>query len=168
MIILYNRPMSEYTSAARRSWVAYYLSHGNVSATCREFGISRATFYKWLSRYDPEKPSRSLRSRSRRPHNPKRGPRWSRMDLQILAELSMNNPTWGAGRLAKRMQELEIPVSRPTAGRMLSRIMRRCPVCNGVQGRHRETLHALNRDLLTVAVRMDEDRGHRGLPPLSP
>ena len=25
---------------------------GNVSATCRYFGISRPTFYKWLNRFD--------------------------------------------------------------------------------------------------------------------
>jgi transposase InsO family protein len=39
---------------------------GNVSATCRYFGISRQAFYKWLSRYEEHGPE-GLRDRSRRP-----------------------------------------------------------------------------------------------------
>jgi transposase-like protein len=27
---------------------------GNVARTCRHFGISRQTFYRWQQRYDPE------------------------------------------------------------------------------------------------------------------
>ena len=40
---------------------------GNVAATCRYYGISRPTFYKWLRRYDELGPE-GLRDRSRRPH----------------------------------------------------------------------------------------------------
>ena len=37
----------------RLSWIDFYFSHGkNASLTCRHFGISRKTFYKWLTRYD--------------------------------------------------------------------------------------------------------------------
>ena len=57
----------EYTSQARRSWMKHYQETGNVSATCREFGISRDTFYRWLKRYDAARPSRPLQSRSTRP-----------------------------------------------------------------------------------------------------
>ena len=39
---------------------------GNVSQTCRYYGISRPTFYKWLRRYE-EKGLDGLRDRSRRP-----------------------------------------------------------------------------------------------------
>jgi transposase len=41
---------------------------GNVSQTCRYFGISRQTFYVWLRRYE-EKGLEGLRDRSRRPHH---------------------------------------------------------------------------------------------------
>jgi transposase-like protein len=40
---------------------------GNVSATCRYFGIARQAFYKWLRRYEQDG-LEGLRERSRRPH----------------------------------------------------------------------------------------------------
>lgn len=40
---------------------------GNVAATCRYYGISRPTFYKWLRRYE-ELGVEGLRDRSSRPH----------------------------------------------------------------------------------------------------
>jgi len=40
---------------------------GNVSQTCRYYGISRPTFYKWLNRYE-EQGLEGLRDRSSRPH----------------------------------------------------------------------------------------------------
>ncbi len=40
---------------------------GNVAATCRYYGISRQSFYKWLRRYEELGPE-GLRDRSRRPH----------------------------------------------------------------------------------------------------
>jgi len=34
-------------------WIDWYYDHGkNISFTCRHFGISRATFYRWFKRYD--------------------------------------------------------------------------------------------------------------------
>jgi len=47
---------------------------GNVSQTCRYYGISRATFYKWLRRYE-EKGEQGLRDRSSRPSNSPRATR---------------------------------------------------------------------------------------------
>jgi transposase len=41
---------------------------GNVSATCRYFGISRQCFYKWLRRYE-ELGEAGLRDGSSRPHH---------------------------------------------------------------------------------------------------
>ena len=40
---------------------------GNVARTCRYYGISRPTYYKWLRRYE-EHGIEGLRERSRRPH----------------------------------------------------------------------------------------------------
>jgi transposase InsO family protein len=40
---------------------------GNVSQTCRYYGISRPTFYKWKQRYEAQGPQ-GLRDRSSRPH----------------------------------------------------------------------------------------------------
>ena len=41
---------------------------GSVAATCRYFGISRPTFYKWRNRYEELGPD-GLRDRSSRPHH---------------------------------------------------------------------------------------------------
>src|SRR5262245_56680290 len=41
---------------------------GNVAATCRYYGISRPTFYKWRNRYD-ELGEAGLRDGSSRPHH---------------------------------------------------------------------------------------------------
>ena len=38
----------------RIKWFDYYKKSGNVSLTCRYFGISRKTFYYWKQRYDPK------------------------------------------------------------------------------------------------------------------
>ena len=35
----------------RQKWIEHYLKTQNISKTCRYFGISRTTFYKWYKRY---------------------------------------------------------------------------------------------------------------------
>jgi len=47
-------------------WFDYYRKCGNISQTCRYFGIPRKTFYKWKRRYSPYLLS-SLEDHSRRP-----------------------------------------------------------------------------------------------------
>jgi len=41
-------------AAERRLWwIDWYYDHGkNISLTCRYFGISRVTFYRWFKRYN--------------------------------------------------------------------------------------------------------------------
>lgn len=34
----------------RLKWIDYYLKHKNSRKTCRYFGISQTTFYKWSNR----------------------------------------------------------------------------------------------------------------------
>ena len=50
----------------RLKWMDYYRSCNNVALTCRYFGISRKTFYKWLKRYNPNDLT-SLEEQSRKP-----------------------------------------------------------------------------------------------------
>src|SRR4028119_231296 len=42
---------------------------GNVAQTCRRYGISRKTFYKWRNRYQQQGLA-ELRDRSHCPHHP--------------------------------------------------------------------------------------------------
>jgi transposase-like protein len=50
---------------------------GNVALTCRYFGISRPTFYKWHERFETHGPD-ALRDRSSAPHH---SPRATRADV---------------------------------------------------------------------------------------
>ena len=51
----------------RLKWIDWYFAHGqNKRLTCRHFGISPTTFYKWLERYNPRN-LLSLESHSRKP-----------------------------------------------------------------------------------------------------
>ncbi|MBN2218767.1 MAG: transposase [Kosmotogaceae bacterium] len=53
----------------RLKWFDWYRSHGgNTRLTCRHFGISPDTFYRWKRRYQPYFP-KTLESYSRRPHH---------------------------------------------------------------------------------------------------
>ena len=66
----------------------------NFSALCREYGITRATGYKWLKRFESGKPFSEL---SRRPHSsPNRTP--EAIEEAILS-LRRENPGWGARRI---------------------------------------------------------------------
>jgi transposase InsO family protein len=56
-------------SAKRRlKWMDYHRQCGNISQTCRYFGISRKTFHHWKKRYQPFH-LESLEEKSRRPKN---------------------------------------------------------------------------------------------------
>jgi hypothetical protein len=44
----------------RLKWIEYYEKVKDVTKTCRYFGISRTTFYKWLKRYQKDGIERTL------------------------------------------------------------------------------------------------------------
>ena len=78
----------------RLKWMDHYASHGeNASLTCRYFGISRQTFYRWKGRYDPRDLS-SLESRSHVPRR-RRHPTWSHELAQAVLKLREQYPRWG-------------------------------------------------------------------------
>ncbi|MGH9377002.1 MAG: helix-turn-helix domain-containing protein [Terriglobia bacterium] len=65
-------------------WFDCYQAHGrNAALTCRYFGISRQTFYRWKRRYDPEQLS-TLEDHSHRPRR-------------------RRHPTWAADRIGRRI-----------------------------------------------------------------
>ncbi|MGA2363342.1 MAG: helix-turn-helix domain-containing protein [Candidatus Aminicenantales bacterium] len=40
-------------AAKRLRWMDHYARSGNARQTCRYFGISAQTFYRWKNRHDP-------------------------------------------------------------------------------------------------------------------
>ncbi|WP_158502666.1 helix-turn-helix domain-containing protein [Thermacetogenium phaeum] len=61
-----------------------------VTVTCRRFGISRSTYYRWKKRFNPNNLG-SLENRSRRPKNVRK-PTWSVRLVERIRELREEYP----------------------------------------------------------------------------
>lgn len=78
----------------RKEFVEAAKNSSNFSLLCREFGISRATGYKWLKRYENDE---NLSDRSKRPKVTA-----NKTPAQIEAEIiktRMAHPGWGAKKI---------------------------------------------------------------------
>jgi transposase len=81
-------------AACRQRWLEWHQHHGkNVSLTCRRFGISRQTFYRWQRRYQSRRLA-SLEDRESRPHR-RRRPTWTIEQVRAVLELREQYPRWG-------------------------------------------------------------------------
>jgi len=98
----------------------WYAAHGeNASLTCRRFGISRDTFYRWKRRYEAAGPG-ALEDGSRRPHN-RRQPSWS--PALELAVLDLRQRTgWGKNKLAVLLHRKGWTCSASMVGRILKKL----------------------------------------------
>lgn len=102
----------------RLKWFDYYYSHGkNARLTCRYFGITPDTFYKWKRRYRPS----DLKTLEEYSHRPKRvrQPTWSVAQVQAVLEIREKYPRWGKEKLARLLAERDIKVSASMVGRIL-------------------------------------------------
>jgi transposase InsO family protein len=102
----------------RLSWIEYYKKVQNVSKTCRYFGISRTTFYKWFRRYEKY----GLRGLVDRPKTPirKRIPTIRRKYELEVVKLRNENPTWSKEKIARYLEkEKGIKLSPSTVYRVL-------------------------------------------------
>jgi transposase len=105
----------------RLSWFAYACAHaGNVSLTCRYFGISRSTFLRWAKRFDPRNPE-TLEENSRRPHRV----RQSAVDPAVVALITQyrtTDPSMGKERIQQKLREEHgVTISTSTVGRVIAR-----------------------------------------------
>lgn len=93
----------------------------NMSALCREHGISRKTGYKWLKRFQ-EGGLEGLRDLSRRPHSsPLRAS--GEVVLRII-ELRQRHPRWGPKKL-RAVIERQFPVDDVPSLRTIARVLER-------------------------------------------
>lgn len=103
----------------RIKWFDYYRSHEeNARLTCRHFGISPPTFYRWLKRYDPYHP-RTLESRSHRPRRV-RQPTYTTATIEAVRQLREQYPRWGKDKLRVLLAKQSIQLSASTVGRILN------------------------------------------------
>jgi transposase InsO family protein len=92
---------------------------GNVAMTCRYYGISRPTFYKWLSRYR-ELGADGLVDRSRRPHV---SPRATHVDVVGKIIYLRRNYHFGPQKIAMYLKRYhDVAISNSGVWRILKRL----------------------------------------------
>ena len=123
----------------RLSWMDYYRKTKNVALTCRHFGISRQTFYRWLKRYEPMDLT-TLEAGSHCPHH-RRRPTWTFPLSEKVLTLRLRFPRWGKDKLAVLLRKEKIAISTSMLGRILSSLKRQGrlvePPRTGVPGSRR-------------------------------
>jgi transposase len=108
----------------RLKWFDHYQSHGRKAAlTCRYFGISRQTFYRWKRRYDPQN-LRTLEDGSHRPHR-RRHPTWTPEPVERVRRRREQYPRWGKDKLAVLLRREGGRVSVSMVGRILTHLRQR-------------------------------------------
>ncbi|MDY6966997.1 MAG: integrase core domain-containing protein [Halobacteriota archaeon] len=135
--------MPELSKQARHrlKWFDYYYSHSqNARLTCRYFGISPQTFYRWKHRYDPSH-LKSLENRSHRPRH-LRQPTYSVELVEAVLKLREKYPRWGKDKLMILLQGDGFDCSTSTVGRILQRLKERGvltePIPNHISARKRQ------------------------------
>jgi len=107
----------------RLDWMDFYHRTHNVARTCRHFGISRQTFYRWRKRYEPLDLT-SLEERSHCPHH-RRQPTWTFLLERKVLALRLQFPRWGKDKLAVLLRGQGEAVSVSMVGRILARLRER-------------------------------------------
>ena len=107
----------------RLMWMDHFYKHGNARLTCRYFGISPQTFYRWKDRFDTYDLSR-LEEKSRRPHQV-RQPQTPVRVVERIQELREQYPRWGKEKLAVLLRREGIEISGSTVERVMRRLRAR-------------------------------------------
>ena len=107
----------------RLDWFEHYQRHRNVSFTCRHFGISRQTFYRWRRRYSPLH-LQTLESRSSCPKR-KRLPTWTTAEILAVKAIRERYPSWGKAKLQWLLRREGRVLSVSRVGRILTYLRRK-------------------------------------------
>jgi len=110
-------------AARRLQWFDHYGRHRNARRTCRYFGISAQTFYRWKARFDPSDLT-TLEEESRRPRRVRQPETPLRVIERILG-LREEYPRWSRDKLAVLLGREGIKVSGSTVGRVMARLRAR-------------------------------------------
>lgn len=113
----------------RLSWMDFYRQSKNVALTCRHYGISRQTFYRWRRRYDAMDLT-SLESGSHRPRRCRR-PTWSFPLEDKVLTLRLQFPRWGKDKLVVLLRRQGREVSTSMVGRILLHLKRQGRLVEG-------------------------------------
>jgi transposase InsO family protein len=104
----------------RLKWLDFYKAHGkNASLTCRYFGISRKTFYKWLKRFNTRY-LQSLEDKTRKPHKY----RTSRLFFEyggLIKQIRTEHPTWSKYKIGAVIRQNGGKISDGSIGNILKK-----------------------------------------------
>lgn len=94
-------PWSEHKlEELRKEFVQTYMAEkANMSALCREYGISRKTGYKWIERY---RRGEQMCDRSRRPINTPN--KMTDKTESLVIQIRLQHPAWGARKIFRILQ----------------------------------------------------------------
>lgn len=98
--------------------IAIWYKTKDTSLVCNTYGISRATLYRWIKRFDP-KDIRSIKDKSRRPKRVRK-PRWSYELIEALKGLRQLYPRWGKEKLVVLLGQEGYKTSASTVGRIIA------------------------------------------------
>ena len=103
----------------------FYEKTGNARLTCRHFGITPDTFYRWKTRYQP-KNLKSLEAdpKTKRPHTV-RTPVTPNPLVSVVQSLREQYPRWGKEKIARLMWKQGYTISVSTVGRTITRLKER-------------------------------------------
>jgi transposase-like protein len=101
----------------------YYFNGRSVVRTCRHFGISRQTFYRWKRHFNCHDIT-TLEDRSHRPHKV-RTPTWTAELAERVLALRKQYPIWGKDKLVVLLCKQKLVVSTSMVGRILRYLKRR-------------------------------------------
>ena len=104
----------------RLRWMDFYHKHADARLTCRHFGISPTTFYKWLTRFC-QRGLRGLESLSRAPRN-KRVSQIPWQTVDLICAIRKEQPAWSKHKVAVILaRDHGLTLSASTVGRVLKR-----------------------------------------------
>ena len=104
-------------------WFDYYEKHGkNARLTCRHFGISPDTFYRWKRRYDPQNPSSLEDDKKNRRPKKLREPTTPLHVINRIEVLKETNPSWRNSNILTQLKHEGVSVSLSTIGRIMKRL----------------------------------------------
>ena len=130
------KPMDE-----RLKFIARLLDGEKMAVACREFGISRKTGYKILTRYN-EIGLDGLTDRSRRPYR-----QANQLPFQVetqIVRLKQDKPSWGAPKIRDKLSRLYPDVHTPAISTVHAVLDRHGLVKRRVRRRNRATGTALS------------------------
>ena len=106
-------------------WFDYYEKQGkNARLTCRHFGISPDTFYRWKRRYKANNHLSLVDNKKNRRPKRLREPATPLRVVNRIRELKEKYPTWGRNKLWILFKNEGICVSAATIGRVINRLQK--------------------------------------------